>query len=113
MCVPCGVGAFEVKHERDELEVNGRVRIDEAEGNRLLHACKDGFVVFVAKPLKAREDRRGILACSEGGVVVKEAFRGFKLQEFILVVHDREMKRVARLVAAVPEVGHSTHVRVS
>ena len=113
LSVSSRVGSFKVKHQRNELEVNGRVCVDEAQGNRLFHASVDRFVVLVAKPFEAGEDGGGVLAGSEGGIIIQEAFCGFKGHEFIIVVHDLEVKWISCLVTAVPEVRNSTHVGVS
>ena len=79
----------------------------------MLHAREDGFVVLVAEPLQTGEDGGGVLSGAEGGIVVQEALAGLKHQQLVFVVHDGEVERVTRLVATVPEVGHTTHVRVS
>ena len=111
--VSSGVGALKVKHERNEFEVNGGVGVDEAQGNGLLHACKDRFVVFMAEPLQAGEDGGRVLSGSEGCIVVEEAFARLELQEFIVLVHHGEVQRVSGLVTAVPEIRNSPHVGVA
>ena len=67
----------------------------------------------MTEPFQARENRCRILARSERGIVVEEALGGFELEDLIVVVHGREMKRVSSLVTAVPEVRDSAHVGVS
>ena len=79
----------------------------------MLHAGKHGFVVLVTQPLQSGEDGGRIFARSESGVVVEEAFSRFERQPLVVVVHDLEVEWIASLVAAVPEVRHAAHVRVS
>ena len=65
------------------------------------------------EPFQSGEDGSRILASTEGCVVIEEAFSRFKLHQFIVIVHDREVKWIAGLVASIPEVRHTTHVGVS
>ncbi len=65
------------------------------------------------EPFQSGEDGGGILASTEGGVVIEETLTRFELQQFIVVVHGREVKWIAGLVASIPEVRHTTHVGVS
>ena len=65
------------------------------------------------EPFQSGEDGGRILASTEGCVVIEEAVSGFKFHQFIVIVHDREVKWIAGFVASVPEVRHAAHVGVS
>ena len=113
MSVAGWIGSLKVENKRDEFEINRRVGVNKAEGNGLFQTGKDRVVVLMAHPVQTGEDGGRILSRSEGGIVVEEPFTGFKLHEFIIVVHHGEMQRITGLVPTVPEVRDAPHVGVS
>ena len=95
------------------LKVNGCVCINEAQCDGLFHASIDGAIVFVAIPFEPREHSRGVLARSEGCIVMHEPSLGFEHQHFIFFTDDGVEERVACLIATLPKVRHTAHVWIS
>ena len=113
MCVSHWVGPFKVEDQRDVLEVNHRVCIDETEIDALFHSREDCFIILVTDPFQTGEHSRRILSGSEGGVIVKEAFGGLENQYFVIVIDGGEVQWITGLISTVPEVGNATHVRIT
>ena len=95
------------------LEVDGGVGVDEPERDALRQAGIHRCVVLMTKPLEAREDGRGILSGTEGGIVVIEAVLALELQDLIVKARHFVEQRVTGLVTAAPEVRHASHVGVA
>ena len=56
LCISAGVWSFKVENERNMFEINGRIRINESNGNRLLKTCKDWSIIGVSNPFQSSED---------------------------------------------------------